>query len=107
LGIPLHTPETHLKYIGGMHSYLRHTILMFNPTNIEEVSIQATHLESNKGKHVVEDVSEETNEFKEQSKGKWKSKKTNTMKKDEYKKPTCSQCEKKGHDEKHCWKFHP
>jgi hypothetical protein len=40
-----------------MHSYLRHTILMFNPTNIDKVYVQATHLEVNKGKHVVEDVS--------------------------------------------------
>jgi hypothetical protein len=106
LGIPLHTPETLLKYIGGMHSYLHHTILMFNPTNIDEVSVQATHLEANKGKH-VEDVSEEPHEFEEQSKGKGKSKKTTTVKKDEEKNPTCSHCEKKGHDEKHCWKLHP
>jgi hypothetical protein len=55
LGIPLYTRETLLKYIGGMHSYLRHTILMFNPTNIDEVSVQATHLEASKGKHVFED----------------------------------------------------
>jgi hypothetical protein len=64
LRIPLHTPETLLKYIGGMHSYLIHTILMFNPTNIDEVSVQATHLEANKGKNVVEDVSEEPHEFR-------------------------------------------
>ena len=44
LGIPLHTPKILLKYIGGMHPYLHHTILMFNPTNIEKVSVQATHL---------------------------------------------------------------
>jgi hypothetical protein len=55
LGIPLYTHETLLKYIGGMHSYLRHTILMFNPTNIDKVSVQATHLEASKGKHVIED----------------------------------------------------
>jgi hypothetical protein len=65
LGIPLHTLETLLKYIGGMHSYIRHTILMFNPTNIEEVSVQATHLEARKGKHIVEDVLEEPHEFEE------------------------------------------
>jgi hypothetical protein len=106
LGIPLQTPETLLNYIGGMHSYLRHTILMFNPTNIDEVSVQATHLEVNKGKH-VEGVSEEPHEFEEKLKGRGKSKKTTTMKKDEEKNPTCSYCEKKGHDEKHCWKLHP
>jgi hypothetical protein len=38
-----------------MHSYLRHTILMFKPTNIDEVSVQDTHLEASKGKHVIED----------------------------------------------------
>jgi hypothetical protein len=52
LEIPLHTRETLLKYIGGLHSYLHHTILMFNPTNIDEVSVQATHLEASKGKKV-------------------------------------------------------
>eukprot|EP00253_Pinus_taeda_P020842 PITA_20842 len=46
LGISLESPETLLKYIGGLHSYMRHTILMFNPTSIDEVSIQATHLEA-------------------------------------------------------------
>lgn len=46
LGISLDSPETLLKYIGGLHSYMRHTIVMFNPTSIDEVSIQATHLEA-------------------------------------------------------------
>jgi len=46
LGILLDSPETLLKYIGGLHSYMRHTILMFNPTSIDEVSVQATHLEA-------------------------------------------------------------
>ena len=51
LGISLDSLETLLKYIGGLHSYLRHTILMFNPTSIDEVSVQATHLEA-RGKNV-------------------------------------------------------
>ena len=55
LGIPLYNHDTLLKYIGGMHSYLWHTIFMFKPTNIDEVSVQATHLEAGKGKHVLED----------------------------------------------------
>ena len=55
LGIPLDLLETLLKYIGGLHSYLRHTILMFNPTSINEVSIQATHLEA-RGKNVNPEV---------------------------------------------------
>jgi hypothetical protein len=79
---------------------------MFNPTNLDEESIQATHYESNKGNY-VEDISEEPHEFEKQLKEKGKSKKMTTVKKDEENNPTCSHCEKKGHDEKHCWKLHP
>ena len=45
LGISLDSPKTPLKYIGGLHNYMRHTILMFNPTSIDEVFVQSTHLE--------------------------------------------------------------
>ena len=38
--------KTLLKYIGGLHSYLRHTILMFNPTKSDDVCVQATNLEA-------------------------------------------------------------
>jgi hypothetical protein len=31
--------ETLLKYIGSLHSYLRHTILIFNPSNLDEVCV--------------------------------------------------------------------
>ena len=44
LGINLYSQETLLKYTGGLHSYLRHTILMFKPTNLDEVCVQAIHL---------------------------------------------------------------
>ena len=46
MGIPIYTQETLLKFIGGLHSYLCHTILMFNPTNLNEVCVQYTHVES-------------------------------------------------------------
>ena len=39
LGISLDSPEPLLKYIGGLHSYLKHTILMFNPTSLDDVSV--------------------------------------------------------------------
>jgi hypothetical protein len=35
LGVDLSSQETLLKYIGALHSYLRHTILMFNPSNLD------------------------------------------------------------------------
>jgi hypothetical protein len=54
LNILLDSSETLMKYIGTLHSYIRHTLLLFNPTSVDEVCVQATHLE-NKGKHVQED----------------------------------------------------
>jgi hypothetical protein len=74
LGIPLYTQETLLKYIGGLHSYLRHTILMFNPTNLDEVCVQATHIES-RGKNVKDNFSKKSVhpvEGKHKGKGKMK-----------------------------------
>jgi hypothetical protein len=39
LGVDLSSQETLLKYIGALHSYLRHTILMFNPSNLDEFCV--------------------------------------------------------------------
>lgn len=39
LGIDISSQGTPLKYIGGLHSYLRHTILMFNPTKLDEFCV--------------------------------------------------------------------
>ncbi len=39
LGVDMSSHDTLLKYIGGLHSYLRHTILMFNPTKLDEVCV--------------------------------------------------------------------
>jgi hypothetical protein len=66
-----------MKYIGGMHSYFHHTILMFIPTNIDKVLVQATHLEASKGKDVSED--KKPFNFKKKPKGKWKSNKSTKM----------------------------
>ena len=73
-GIPLYTQETLLKYIGGLHSYLRHMILIFNPTSLHEVCVQVTHMES-KGKSTKELFSKKPfkpngNKFKGKGKGK-------------------------------------
>jgi hypothetical protein len=93
LGCFLETHETLMRYIGGLHSYLRYTILMFIPTNIYKVSIQATHLEASKGKHARKD--KDPFKCENKLKGKWKSKKSTTVKKVE------------GHEESQCWKLHP
>ena len=76
LGIPLYTQETLLKYISGLHSYIKHTILMFNPNHLDEVCVQATHIES-KGKNTADHFSKKPfkprgNKFKAKEKGKKK-----------------------------------
>ena len=54
LGVDLQSQDTLLKYIGSLHSYLKHTILMFYPTILDEVCVQATHLEA-RGKNISEE----------------------------------------------------
>ena len=54
LGVDLQSQDTLLKYTGGLHSYLKHTILMFNPTSLDEVLVHATHLEAI-GKNISEE----------------------------------------------------
>ena len=39
LCVDLKSQENFLKYIGGLHCYLRHTILMFNSSNLDEVCV--------------------------------------------------------------------
>ena len=79
---------------------------MFNPINIDEVSIQATHHEDIKGKHGFENVSKKPHEFEKQPKGEGKSNKTTIVKIDE-ENPTCSHYKKKGYEEAKCWNLHP
>ena len=57
LGINLYSQENLLKYAGALHSYLRHTVIMFNPTNIYEVCVEATNLEAI-GKQNIDEKSE-------------------------------------------------
>ena len=78
---------------------------MFNPTNLDEVCVQATHIET-KGNNTKEIFSQKP--FKldvNKSKGKGKGKHTTTMNK-EGGNPTCTHCQRKGHDASKCWKLH-
>jgi hypothetical protein len=105
LNIPLDSYETSMKYIGTLHSYIRHTLLFFNPTSLDEVCVQATHLES-KGKNGQEENSFKHSKNHFNGKGNGKDKRTTTTKKEEGK-SSCSCCKKMGHDSEHCWKLHP
>jgi hypothetical protein len=75
LNIPLHTQETLMKYIGGFPAHIRNTVFMFGPTNLDEVSVQATYIEA--GKTGV-GVSGESSSKKE-GKGKGNVKKENSV----------------------------
>lgn len=48
LGIPLYTKENLLEYIGRLHSHLKYTILMFSPSNFDEVCVQEIYIEAGK-----------------------------------------------------------
>jgi hypothetical protein len=37
-----------MKYIGGLPAHIRNTVFMFGPTNLDEVSVQATYIEAGK-----------------------------------------------------------
>ena len=101
LNIPLDSHETLMKYIGALHSYIQHTLLLYNPTNVDEVCVQATHLES-RIKNVQEDHSQKFSKFQSNKfKGKRKKNKATTTKKEEGN-PSCTHCKKYGHDDEHC-----
>jgi hypothetical protein len=83
LNIPLDSYETLMKYIGPLHSYIHHTLLLSNPTSLDEVCVQTTHLE-NSGKHVQEDPTKKPSNLphKHFRNFKRKDKKTSTVKRE-------------------------
>jgi hypothetical protein len=107
LNIPLDSYETLMKYIGTLQNYIHHTLLLFNHTILDDVCVQATHLE-NGGKHVQEDPTQKPSNIPHKTfkKFKRKDKKTATVTR-EGGNPSCNHCKKSSHDEEHCWKLHP
>ena len=108
LSISLDTLETLLKYIDNLYSYLQHTLLMFNPNDFDEVCVQAIHIESGGRPFKFSPQSSKELEIKHSNDSKRKNnskgKKSATAQKE---RPTCSHCQRIGHDESRCWKPHP
>jgi hypothetical protein len=106
LNIPLDSYETLINYIGALHSYIRHNFLLFKPTSLDEVCVQATHLK-NRGKHVQKDPIKKSSNFPQNTfkKFKRKDKNTSTVTR-EGGKPSFIHCKKGSYDEEHCWKLH-
>ena len=71
---------------------------MFNPTSLDEVCVQAMHLEA-RGKQSFDGNVD--SEFK------GKRRKINENSRKEKGKLFCKNCSKTSHDEDHCWKLHP
>ena len=63
LKIRLDYLETLMKYVGALPNYFHHTLLLLNPTNLDEASVQETHIES-MGKHVQEVHQNKNHKFK-------------------------------------------
>jgi hypothetical protein len=94
LGVDLSSQETLLKYIGALHSYLSHTILMFNPSNLDEVCVQATHLEA-RGRNDTHEGFKKTYSHGDKGKKKFKGNgRKNAAVKKEGEKFTCKHCSK-------------
>lgn len=45
LGISIDSIENVTKHIGALHSYIRHSLLLFEPTSIDVDNVKAIHLE--------------------------------------------------------------
>ena len=88
MGIALNSPEVVTKYIGSLHNYNRDSLLFFEPTTIDSASVKAIHLEST-GTHEQDDHPKRTIAAKRRGP-----------------KPSCTHCEKEGHDEENCWKLY-
>jgi len=108
LGISLDIREILLKCIGNLHSYLQHILLMFNHDDFDEVCVQAIHIESGDKPFKFSPQSSKELEIKDSN----DSKEKNNLKRNKSaiahkERPTCSHCQRIGHDESKCWKLHP
>jgi len=75
---------------------------MFGPTNLDEVSVEATYVEEGNIGVVVSGESSSKKECK--GKGNVKKENPTTMTEE---KLSCKHCKKEGHDDEHRWKLHP
>jgi len=100
LGVSLNIDEILLKYIGGLHSYLYHTILLFKPTNLDDVYVQAQYLEEC-GRFDNEDNYSKSKPHRNDKFAASYAKEENKKKRGHY-----SHCDKYGHTKDGCWRLH-
>jgi hypothetical protein len=73
--------------------HIRNIVFMFGPTNLDEVSVQATYIEAGKT-----GVSGESSSSRKEDKRKRHGKNSNAVTRKEGN-PSCKHCKKEGHDE--------
>ena len=108
LGIALDTPEVVTNYIVSLHSCIRNSLFLFEPTTIDSASVNAIHIE-NRGKNERDDHSRKP-PFKppnNKSKEKWKGKEKKMAVAKEGEMSYCNHCKKEGHIDDRYWKQHP
>ena len=96
-GISFDSPETVTKYIGALHSYIKHYLLLFEPTTIDAANVKAIHLErriNNDKEEKPKKTYFKPHNGKFKGKGKGKDKKATTTKKEEGAKPSYTHCKK-------------
>ena len=76
LNILVDFPETIMKYIGALPNYIHHTLLLLNPTNLDEASVQSIYIEC-RVKHAQD--GDPSKHGEDCFKGKGKDKKTTTQ----------------------------
>ena len=79
---------------------------MFNPTSLDEVCVQVTHLEA-RGKNISDEGRKKPFKGKNKEKASKGKGKKNAYVKKEGEKLFFKHFSRKGHGEKNCWKLHP
>lgn len=103
MGIALDTLEVVTKYVGSLHSYIMHSLLLFEPTTIDSSSVKEIHTEK-RGKNERDDHSRKP-PFKPpngKSKAKWKGEEKKMVAVKEGERSYCNHYKKEGHDGDHC-----
>eukprot|EP01018_Ginkgo_biloba_P002772 Gb_08746 [translate_table: standard] len=107
LGVSLKDPQVLMKYIGGLHSHIKRQVLLFKPTSIDQVSVQAQYIEKDgrKGQQSGSSKQNQRGSSKGKGSGKDKGKRITTTSL-KCKDPK-NHCNNDGHTKEKCWKLYP
>ena len=106
-----------LKFVGGLHGYIRHELEMFPLSSLQEawltskIEARKKALTLERKVSLISETSSTSSSSSSRSSSKKKKrkskKKTSSKRKKHDDSRTCSHCGKKGHEKDKCWKLHP